>query len=608
MRTIRAEPRHAVGALAGCAVFTGMPEARLEELARSMEWTVLDRGEVLMRTGDPGDDLFVVAGGRLNVSIVGADGTETIVREIGRGSTVGEVALLTGSRRTATVRAVRDTLVGRLSRASFVKLMEEDPSSALELTRVVAGWLLPGSPPRRTSAPATVALVPASGTDVREVAARLAAATPLRALDPETVDAALGEGAARSPAGSEHERALADFFDSAEVADPLILLLADPDLESSWTERVLRRADRVLVVAPGGVRPDRHARGLLARVAATTAEVPRELVVLHHRGRATTGVTELWRDAGELGRQTHVTVADDGDWQRLARHLTGRATGLVLGGGGARGFAHIGVLRALDEAGIAIDRVGGSSMGAMVGGLWSIGLEPDEIVERNREVWHEIRPLKGFTLPFVALHGSRRSRVAMAECFGDRRIEDQAREFFCTSTNLTRNRSVIHTSGPLSRYVLASMSIPGIVAPVIDHGELLVDGGVLDNLPVDPMSRTGAGRVIASDVSPPRTFSVGSHWQQEPGLVQVLRHRIRQGAGTAFPSIVRILERTATLASDRAANTQRMRSDVRFIAPPVEKYDTLDMRHLDEIVEVGYRSAVETIARWHQADDDNEED
>ncbi|MEZ0581247.1 patatin-like phospholipase family protein [Nocardioides sp. MH1] len=600
MRTIRAEPRHAAGALAGCAVFRGMSEARLEELARSMEWTVLDRGEVLMRAGDPGDDLYVVAGGRLNVAVLGADGTETIVREIGRGSTVGEVALLTGSRRTATVRAVRDTLVGRLSRARFERLMEEDPRSALQLTRVVAGWLLPGSPPRRTSAPATVALVPVAGTDAHEVATRLGAATPLRALDAATVDATVGAGAARSPAGSAEERGLADYLDNAEVEHPLVLLVADPEPDSPWTERALRRADRVVVAAPAGVRPDREARRLLARITAVAPGVPRELLLVRPSGRPTPGIAQLWRESGGFARQSHVVAGSDADWRRLGRHLTGTATGLVLGGGGARGFAHIGVLRALTDSGIEIDRIGGSSMGALVGGLWSTGLDADGIVEGNRRIWHEIRPLKGFTFPFVALHGSHRSRTAMAGAFGDRRIEDQAREFFCTSTNLTRNRSQIHTSGPLARYVLASMSIPGIVAPVIDHGELLVDGGVLDNLPVDPMSSTGAGTIYASDVSPPRSFSVGMQWEHPPGLVDVIRHRVRRSAGTAFPSIVRILERTATLASDRAASAQRLRGDVRFIAPPVADYDTLDMRHLDQIVEVGYRSTMETIARWNE--------
>ncbi len=598
MRTIRAEPRHAVGALAGCAVFQGMPGERLEELARTMEWTVLDRGEVLMRTGDPGDDLYVVAGGRLNVSVAGPDGSETIVREIGRGSTVGEVALLTGSRRTATVRAVRDTLVGRLSRTSFERLMEEDPRGALQLTRVVAGWLLPGSPPRRTSAPATVALVPVGGIDVARVAARIGSAVALCALDAAAVDASVGVGAARSPAGSSHERALADHLDAAELEHPLILLAADPEPESPWTERVLRRADRILVAVPGGARPDRQVRRLLSRMVAIAPDVPRELVFVRDAGQPAPGVTALWRDAGEFARQSHVLESAEADWRRLGRHLSGKAIGLVLGGGGARGFAHIGVLRALLESGVEIDRIGGSSMGALVGGLWSIGLSPEEIVEANREIWHEIRPLKGFTFPFVALHGSHRSRTAMAGCFGDRRIEDQARDFFCTSTNLTRNRSMVHTTGPLARYVLASVSIPGIVAPVIDRGELLVDGGVLDNLPVDPMSSTGAGTIYASDVSPPRTFSVGLHWEHAPSVVDVLRHRFRRGAGTAFPSIVRILERTATLGSDRAAAAQRLRGDVRFIAPPVTPYDTLDMRHLDAIVEVGYQAALDAIPQW----------
>ncbi|PWN03964.1 hypothetical protein DJ010_07910 [Nocardioides silvaticus] len=600
MRTIRAEPRHAVGALAGCAVFQGMPEQRLEELSRSMEWTVLDRGEVLMRTGEPGEDLYVVAGGRLNVSLVGAEGTETVVREIGRGSTVGEVALLTGSRRTATVRAVRDTLVGRLSRSAFERLMEEDPQSALRLTRVVAGWLLPGSPPRRTSAPATIALVPTGGIDVQEVAAVLGGALRMRALDPVTVDQAVGAGAARSPAGSPDERAIADYLDAAEVEHPRVVLIADHEPDSPWTERALRRADRVLVVAPGGVRPDRAARRMITRVAVVAPDVPRELVFVREAGRPTPGITALWREAGDFARQAHLLARSEADWTRLARHLTGTAVGLVLGGGGARGFAHIGVLRALTEAGIEIDRIGGSSMGALIGGLWSIGLTPEEIVEVNRATWHEIRPLKGFTLPFVALHGSRRSRLAMAEAFGSRRIEDQAREFFCTSTNLTRNRSQVHTSGPLARYVLASMSIPGVVAPVVDRGELLVDGGVLDNLPVDPMSRTGVGTLYASDVSPPRTFSVDLHWEDAPGILDVVRHKMRQSAGTAFPSLVRILERTATLASDRAAAAQRTRSDVRFIAPPVAAYDTLDMRHLDEIVDVGYKAAVDAIADWNE--------
>ena len=188
-----------------------------------MEWTVLDRGEVLMRTGDPGDDLYVVAGGRLNVAVVGADGTETIVREIGRGSTVGEVALLTGSRRTATVRAVRDTLVGRLSRDVVRAADGGGPARARSSSP--GSWpagCCPGSPPRRTSAPATVALVPAAGIDVAG-GRRAGSARPCRSAPSTRSPWTRPSARARPgpPAGSPDERALADYLDAAEVEHPL---------------------------------------------------------------------------------------------------------------------------------------------------------------------------------------------------------------------------------------------------------------------------------------------------------------------------------------------------------------------------------------------------
>ena len=197
----------------------------------------------------------------------------------------------------------------------------------------MAGWLLPGSPPRRNSAPATVALVPAAGIDVHEVAAGSARAMPIRALDPVTVDQAVGPGAARSAAGSPDERALADYLDDAEVEHPLIVLIADPEPDSPWTERVLRRADRVLVAAPVALRPDRPTRGLLARIAVIAPEVPRELVFVRQAGQPDPG----GHRALARRRRVHPPVAPARRRPRptgggSAGTSPGRATGLVLGG------------------------------------------------------------------------------------------------------------------------------------------------------------------------------------------------------------------------------------------------------------------------------------
>lgn len=593
------EPRHAHEVLAACDVFSGMEETRLHAWAGAMEWLVFTRGETLIRAGEPGDDLFVVASGRLAVSVYAEDGAESVVREVGRGSTVGEVALIVGAPRTATVRAVRDTLVGRLSRSAFERLMADDAHSALQFTRVIAGWLLPGALPQHTSAPAVVALVPMAGADLGQAARRLAGSVDdLTLLDPGRVDAILGGDAARSPAGSAWEPALAELFDAAEREHSMVALVADPEPGSEWSARTLRQADRVLVIASDRDRPDdAENRARLDRIATTVPDVPRELVLLHSRATPPHGLTGTWLEAGGFARHNHVVRDADADWARLGRQLTGRSIGLVLGGGGAKGLAHIGVLRAIAEADIDVDHVGGTSMGALVGGLWATGLTADEITQRNRDTWLRRSPLRGFTLPLVALLGSGRISSGMEMLFGDRRIEDQPRAFFCTSTNLTHNRSVIHSTGPLQRYVLASMAIPGVVPPVVDDGQLLVDGGVLDNLPVEAMSRTGAGAVIAVDVSPPRTFSVAPHFQQAPGVLDLMRARVGKTADS-FPNIVRILERTATLGAEREGAAVRQRSDVLFIAPPVSDFDTFDMKRLDVIIERGYRSTVTAIESW----------
>lgn len=151
----------------------------------------------------------------------------------------------------------------------------------------------------------------------------------------------------------------------------------------------------------------------------------------------------------------------------------------------------------------------------------------------------------------------------------------------------------------LRRYVLASMAIPGTVPPVVENGELLVDGGVLNNLPTDLMRDTGAGTVIAVDVSPERDFSVSTDVDRAPGVVDFVVGMARDG--NRFPNIFRILQRTSVLASAHASARERLRDDVRFIAPPVAAYDTFAMKSLDEIIDLGYQATVEAMATWPSA-------
>src|SRR5205085_1247357 len=152
-----------------------------------------------------------------------------------------------------------------------------------------------------------------------------------------------------------------------------------------------------------------------------------------------------------------------------------------------RGFAHIGVLRALDEAGIPVDAIGGTSMGAFVGAQRAWGMDWRAMRDFNARCWNELKPLNDYTLPMVSLLAGTSFLREMKRFFGDARIEDLPLDYFCVSSNLTRGEAVTHARGRLWFWMCASMCIPGVAPPLVDEGSLYVDGGVLDNVPLDAM-------------------------------------------------------------------------------------------------------------------------
>ena len=223
----------------------------------------------------------------------------------------------------------------------------------------------------------------------------------------------------------------------------------------------------------------------------------------------------------------HLRADRPGDVARLARMITGTGCGLVLGGGGARGLAHLGVIRALEEAGVPIDVVGGTSMGAIMAGLYALGLA-------TRSGWRGSPPSPAIgrrlvtpTLPLIALSAGRYLDRILSENLGSAPIEDLPLRFFCISANLNRAEEVIHERGPLWPAVRASLSLPGIFPPVYSGGDLLIDGSAVDNVPVDVMrGRVGNGRIVAVNVSPEVEPLTAAPFEAGLSGWRVLGHRI----------------------------------------------------------------------------------
>jgi NTE family protein len=566
--------------LSGLQLFRGLAREALGALAEELEWLSLPSGCRLFAQGDPADGLYVVLTGRLGVFRTERDGRQRLVNEAVTGDAVGEMALLLGEPRSAGVVALRDSELLRLRGEAFETLLDRHPRLVLQLTRQLAGRLAHGlrpTPPR--PGPRTLALLPLS-PEVPAAPFAQELARALGRLVPKVAVLAAGEAADGS----------SERLDALEGTHDLVLYLAEPGL-SPWTRLCLRQADHVLLLDRArrgdGLAPEPAMLELLRRVA------PRrmDLALLQPEDAALPSpAAAAWRSALPIELVCPLRPGRPADRERLARLLTGRAVGLVLSGGGARGLAHVGAVKALREAGVPLDLVGGTSMGAIVAACLAVEWDDVELAERLRRAFVDANPLRDYTLPFVALVRGRVVTSLLRDAFGGTRIEDLWRPFFCLSTNLTSGQVVVHREGPLWRALRASAAIPGVLPPVIEAGEVLVDGGVINNLPVDVMRGLGRGPVIAVDVAADRALTRVppeledcSPWQW---LARGRRH---------VPSIAAVLIRVGTINSE--AQDRRMHRDADLLLrPPLASIGMLDWRAFDRAVEIGYRHARQALA------------
>lgn len=517
----------------------------LEELMREARERRLEAREWLFRHGDSADACFVVLTGRLEV-LVDTEGGPRVARVLGPGATLGELALLTGERRSASVRALRDSRLLEIDAERFTALLERDPPMAVALARELARQLQASG--GLETPEARVAVVTVTGDAADGVAAELARA--LRRF-----------GAAEIlDAGGLAPEEFAPAVDAAEAKHAYVLLV-DAGADEAWSSFCRRQADRVLVVVRAGTAVAAGPPGCDA----VFVDVP---------------PAQIASTLGAMSPRAHHVVPGGSGFApavaRIARRLTGRSLGVVLSGGGARGFAHIGAIAVLAEADLEIDRYGGCSMGSFIAAMAACGRSADEIAEHCRTELVRRSPFNDYTLPRVALIRSRKAGVMLQRIFGDALVEGLERQLFTVSADLLSSRLVVHRRGRVLDAVGASMSIPGVAPPVRGLGGLLVDGGVLNNLPVDEMAETGEGPIVAVDV---------------------IRRLDAPGAGedAPLPSITETLARATVLGSVERAEHNRSLAQL-LIAPDVQDVALREWGGLDRAIAAGRRAAEASLA------------
>jgi NTE family protein len=553
-------------------------DAALRRVLAEANWFGLPGGMELKRDGENAQALFLVVTGSLGVFVDDEHKQRRLVAHIPAGETVGEMSLISGNgKHSAEIVALRDTELLRISPQGFDSLITRHPRVMLNLMRVLVKRLQATTRnPHDSARPKTFAIVPLQDGLLQEpIAHRIAAALNQMGSRAAVLDASAAEQSA-------------EWFNRFEAEHDVVFYRGDSP-GTAWTHLCLRQADRILLLASSD-RPLPQRPLDLSAGKERAGGLP-ELLLLHPSGGPANLPEHFALRSGLFESHHHMRVGNTGDIQRLARFISGRAVGIVLAGGGARGFAHIGILKALREAGVPFDHLGGTSMGAIiaagVASEWSI----EELTERVRTAFVEANPLSDYTFPLIALVRGKKVSTLLRENFGDVRIEELPKPFFCVSSDLTTGRIHEHRSGALWRALRASVALPGILPPVTHHGHLLVDGGVMNNLPVDVMRQRESGPIIASDVTGEIDLQVRDDKYGERPIWWLLWQRMR---GT--PSIVSILMRSGTVGSEAQRRIVREQADYLF-EPPLPDIGLRDWRSFDRAIAEGYEHAQAMIEK-----------
>ena len=562
--------------LRDAALFRHLDAAALAELEGELEWFALPGGAVLFEFGEASDALYVLKSGSLGAFKPDNAGRFILDGIVAAGETVGELGLIVDQPRSATVRALRDSELLRLSRRGFMALVEHHPDAMLQSARLAVQRLIERTGQRPLTAARTIALLPHdAGVDARGFALQLR-----EALSRYGSCALIDE-----KAGSGNTSA---WFSAIEARHRFVVYLADSQT-TAWRELCVRQADSFVLPANADsvpsawpefvdAEPDRY------------MQRPCHLILLH-RGDILLGSGRAWKATMADVQLHHVRRGDD--VERVARLLTGRSIGLVLSGGGARGFAHIGVVRALREAGMRIDSVGGTSIGAIIGAGVAADWSNEEMLEKYRKAFVDGRPLRDYTFPFVSLVSGRRVALLLREAFGARDIEDLALPYYCVSANLSIGKVHVHRSGPLWLWLRASSAIPGILPPVFHRSEVYVDGAVMNNLPTDIMRQQGVGEIVAVDISADDVLRADV---EEYALPSTWRMFLEKMYRARRPGILDILLRSGMVNAEAASIERRAYTNL-LLSPQLTDIDLLDWHAYERAIEAGYRHACEVIGR-----------
>lgn len=594
--------------LAKTDLFEGLDPEDRQAFAEAFELVQLPGGASIDCLVRGRDSLYIVVSGRVRATLL-QPGGGYVVLELGRGKFCGELSLLGAGPRSASLFAVRDAELLAISHEDLERVAVAHPEALWKLARVVIARVsgLIGARGRTSSPVVSIACLPAtddpeSNEAVAQFAEALAREGPTVRIDRHAVRNRFGDDGPSISWDDPRGPSVAAWLGALEQEHRYVVYQAT-SARDAWTLRCLRSADRIVIVAPAGTAPNLDAirERFHMEDRCCISEVRLEALLYHPSDRRYPEGANDWKSEDAVARVHHARLGDRRHFSRIARCVTDRALGVVFGGGGARGVAQVGVLKALEEAGIEVDLIGGTSIGAIFAGGFGMGWSSDEIMERVRDVFAKRGALIDLTFPYLSLLSGAKLTDVLLRLFDSTEIENLWFEYFCVSVSLNEASINVHDRGPLWRHIRSSCALPGIFPPVHDGSDVLVDGGVMNNLPTDVMlERAAGGPVIAVDVSG-ATKPTGEPFGTAVSGWRSLASRLNPFSKKkdAAMHIFDVLLGSTVVSSRWKRNRGDYESECQlYLRPPVESYGVLQFDDYDELFKKGYEYTIRELEGW----------
>ena len=578
--------------LASTYMFGHLSPEAISMLAEEASEIHLTAGECLIQQGEVGDCLYVLCYGRLLVFHESGE-TSRFLGEVFPRETVGEMALLGEKIRSSYVIASRNSTMISISIDTFERVIKAYPEIGIKLAQLIVKRTQKSLNSVTENRITTITVIPTSNDpQFTGLASRVEAILAKKYhVIRITKTLVVNNGLDYRNETSEN---LIEFFSENELNHEFVIYDCEQS-DERWKNLCIHQSDCLLLFDDD--TGSQHTEFLnklgFPRV---NIHVPIYLACIHP-SHTLVNIPQIHPSVAKV---SHLTFSDPETFERLIRVVTGHTFGVLLGGGGASGFAHIGVLRAFEEYNISIDVIAGVSSGSIIAAQYAMGLSAREILEANKLASAlAAKYMRHPSIPIISLYSNKKFKKYLSDFFNDMKIENLWRNYFAISCDLSLKKLHAHDRGLLHEAVYASNAIVPLIPPAVKKGHLYVDGGYINTVPGDIFREHYHGIILGVDVAKEDNFYVNPEWINYPSNAEILWKRINPFAKKISVSgMVDLMLRAMSLGRNiNIKNTQTLFDH--YLVPPVDHIGFLDFSKINVLEEIGYEYAREQIESWH---------